>query len=612
MPIAQIPIIKGVGKNANVADYVDLLPVNMLAVPKNVLNAAGYMRTFPGLRRISYAVGPSRGAEYNTKKNKVYRVMGPALYEGGTNLFPKIPGEGRVSMAHSFNSQGIAADGKLYLWNYTEGEFKTLDNWPPFIVKTEGKRTKIGTTKKFTLTDEVMQDGEIQITLTPKRSSGETGEKIVLFEKDWHEEQNQEDKGDDKPYLTHIKITGEKKAGSEITISWTFHGWDYREDETEVLVEHVVGEVRVEYSQYEIGVVRDICHNRARYIWVKKGTDNFGVTDLEDESHPDQYRPFYRAESMPDGIIGVASWRDMVACFGSSTIEYFSLTGSSGTTDPIYIAQSSLMVDIGIAGTHCKCKFAESFAILSHPACGLPSVYIIDNGSKQTIATATVERILASYTADELAEAVMESLRFESHELLIIHLPRHTLCFDASASKNGPQWCILKSGLYDDVWCGIDLIYDGLEMTAGDKTRAWLGALDFSLASQYEESTEFIVHTPLMKMDNALLFDFELELNTGLPVAPPERRLGRRQLSNDVIPAPAPKEKVEKCFVSATTDGAIYGREQLVPYNKTYCYDRRLLLRQVGRVRKNIGFRVRFLSYYAFSVSDCKVRVENV
>ena len=69
-----------------------------------------------------------------------------------------------------------------------------------------------------------------------------------------------------------------------------------------------------------------------------------------------------------------------------------------------------------------------------------------------TIASASIEKILRSYTADELADGVMESLRFDARELLIIHLPRHVLVYDASSSANGPQWCVLKTGLYDDVY----------------------------------------------------------------------------------------------------------------------------------------------------------------
>jgi hypothetical protein len=107
----------------------------------------------------------------------------------------------------------------------------------------------------------------------------------------------------------------------------------------------VVGDVT--YAQYDIGSVRDICRARGRYVWVKDGTQTFGVTDLEDESHPDRFRPFYSAESQPDGIIGCGVWRDFVVMFGSSTIEYFSLTGATDSTSAIYVSQTSLMVQKG-------------------------------------------------------------------------------------------------------------------------------------------------------------------------------------------------------------------------------------------------------------------------
>lgn len=69
----------------------------------------------------------------------------------------------------------------------------------------------------------------------------------------------------------------------------------------------------------------------------------------------------------------------------------------------------------------------------------------------------------------------MESLRFDSHELLMIHLPRHVLVYDGTASQNGPQWCILKTGLYDDVYRAIDFMYEGNTITCGDKLEALKG-----------------------------------------------------------------------------------------------------------------------------------------
>ncbi|EKP5600941.1 hypothetical protein P3431_004300, partial [Salmonella enterica] len=36
MPIQQLPLMKGMGKDFRNADYIDFLPVNLLATPKEV------------------------------------------------------------------------------------------------------------------------------------------------------------------------------------------------------------------------------------------------------------------------------------------------------------------------------------------------------------------------------------------------------------------------------------------------------------------------------------------------------------------------------------------------------------------------------------------------
>ncbi|PHM51534.1 packaged DNA stabilization protein [Xenorhabdus sp. KK7.4] len=472
MPIQQLPLMKGNGKNYHDADYVDLLPVNMLATPKEILGASGYLRSFPGITQRNDVAGVSRGAEFNTKESAVYRVLGNKLYRG-SHTIGHVSGAGRVSMAHSYHSQAVSADGVMSLYRY-DGTVKRLENWPA--------------------------------------SYG--------------------------------------------------------------------------YSQYDIGSVRDICRSRGRYIWVKDGTDTFGVTDLEDESHPDRYRALYRAESQPDGIIGIDTWRDFVVCFGSSTIEYFSLTGTTDAQAAIYVAQPSLMVQKGIAGTHCKTVFGDSHAIISHQATGSPSVYVIRQGQVASIATASIEKILREYTADELAVGVMETVRFDAHELLIIHLPRHVLCYDAAASQNAPQWSILKTGLYDDIYRGIDFMFEGNQITVGDKKECVSGQLNFSSSEQYGQQQEHLLYTPMFKADNARVFDFELEAST------------------DVA------QYADRLFLSATTDGINYGREQMMSQNAPFLYDKRILWRRVGRVRKNIGFKVRIITQSPVTLSGCQIRLE--
>ncbi|MGP2520463.1 packaged DNA stabilization protein [Pantoea ananatis] len=473
MPVQQLPLMKGVGKDYRNADYIDFLPVNMLATPKEVVGANGYFRSFPGIKKLSDVDGVSRGVIYNSHESAVYRVCGNVIYKSGVEI-GRVDGSGRVSMACSYNSQAIGANGTMIQFRY-DGTTRSLYNWA----------------------------------------------------------------------------------------------------------------VSTGYQQYELGELRDLCRNRSRYVWSKNGSDSFFVSDLDDESKPDRYSAEYRAESQPDGILGIDNWRDFVVCFGTSTIEYFSLTGATaGVGVALYQAQPSMMVQKGIAGTYCKTKYADTHAIISHPATGAPSVYLVNSGSTQQIATASVEKILQDYSADELSSGYMESTRFESHEILIIHLPRHVLIFDGSVTQNGPQWTILKTGLHDTPYRGVDFIYEGNQITCGDKSDSLTGMLDKSISSQYGDQQEHLLFTPLFRADNARVFDFELESSTGV------------------------SQVAEKMFVSATTDGINYGKEQLIPWNAPFRYDSRALWRRIGRVRKNIGFKVRVITTSPVTLSGCQVRIE--
>lgn len=470
MPIQQLPLMKGVGKDFRNADYIDYLPVNMLATPKEVLNSSGYLRSFPGVTKISDVAGTSRGAEYNTSQNAVYRVMGGKLYRSDSAV-GDVSGSSRVSLAHGRTSQAVCVNGNVVEYRY-DGTTKTISNWPV-------------------------------------------------------------DSG---------------------------------------------------YTQYELGSARDVTRLRGRYAWAKDNSDSWFITDLEDESHPDRYAAEYRAESQPDGIIGIGTWRDFIVCFGSSTIEFFTLTGTSTVGAALYVANPAYMVPKGIAGTFCKCVFMDAYAIVSNPATGAPSVYIIDSGRATPIATASIEKILREYTADDLATAVMESLRFDSHELLMIHLPRHVLVYDGTASQNGPQWCILKTGLYDDVYRAIDFMYEGNTITCGDKLEAVKGALQFDISSQYEKQQEHILYSPLIKADNVLVNDLELETSGGVC------------------------DRIDRIFISATTDGINYGREQMVVMQSLFIYDNRILWRRVGRVRKNIAFKFRVIAKGPVTLSGLSIR----
>ncbi|MEY0663895.1 packaged DNA stabilization protein [Providencia rettgeri] len=597
MPQVKIPLARGLHKDPHTADYIDGLPVNMLATPKEVLNAAGYLRSFPALVKLRDADGISRGVQFNTKNSTVYRVCGGKLYQGA-NAIGDIQGKDRVSLAHSGVSQAVAFGGKLKLYRY-DGEVKELTNWPEEEVVKEGytrdvkKWThKAGNDDFVSLTKDDI-DGSLTLKITPKASDGVVGEVIEIPEYQFGVKQSQDKPEAEKPYLTDIIVNGLKRTGNKLTIEYKFN-YDKTipdntvkpTDTTEFVMTQEVLEVVNKYPQYDLGEVVDVARLRGRYIWLQKGGERFGITDIEDESKPDRYRPFQTSESQPDGIIALGTWHDALICFGSSTIEYFAPTGSSNANSMIYAAQPAYMVQMGIAGRDAKCKFGDSYAFISNPANGAPSVYLLGSGTASAISTASIDKIIRSYTVDELSVAVMESVKFDGHELAIIHLPRHTLCFDGTGSQQYPQWCILKTGLYDEPYRAIDFMYEDNQITVGDKKSGLVGKLAFDKSSQYDQQAEHILYTPMVKADNARVFDLELEASTGVA------------------------QIADRLFLSATADGINFGREQMIDQNAPFRYDMRAIWRRVGRVRKNIGFKIRVITKSPVTLSDLSMRVE--
>ncbi|END4067073.1 hypothetical protein ABL385_004694, partial [Escherichia coli] len=97
---------------------------------------------------------------------------------------------------------------------------------------------------------------------------------------------------------------------------------------------------------------------------------------------------------------------------------------------------------------------------------------------------------------------------------------------------------------------------------------------------------EHLLFTPLFKADNARVFDFEVESSTGVA------------------------QYADRLFLSATTDGINYGREQMIEQNEPFVYDKRVLWKKVGRIRKNIGFKLRVITKSPVTLSGCQIRIE--
>lgn len=582
MPEIQIPLVKGQGKSSKNADYVDLLPTNIVPIVGEAEGAAGYFRFWPGIAKLADVNGVSRGSHWNTVKDAVYRVMGGKLYLGQAEV-ADVPGSGRVSMAHGRNSQAVSVGGELRLYGY-DGTVKTVTNWPasevfPGETKTiqTTQHNKDGDTLKITASNE---PGELTLTVTPTNGNNVKGSPLSISESQWSAGVSQPAPAAGTPYITDLKVSGVKFAGATLLVTYTFNAnGGSATDISKLVWVQVTQDTTVPNAQYDFSPIGDVCRIRGRYVFAQAGTDTFWLTSLDDESKPDLVAPAYRAENMPDGILAMREYRDFILAFGSSTIEFFKLTGNS---ENLVQFASSYMVPVGIAGQFCLTEFMESFAFITSPARGQVIVAVMGQGVYNQISDRNTNKILAGYSKEELAGSFVESLKTEDNQFLILHLPRHTLVYNATSQL----WNIIKTGLGDATHRAIDYRNEGDVVTCGDKLAGFIGVQDQATSAQYGEDQEIILYSPLINAERGLMFDMQITANSGLA------------------------SEVRRIFVSSTADGINYGPEKPIEFDGPWQWLRRAIIRRVGQVVLRIGFKLRIVGATPCTLSNLKARIE--
>ena len=338
-------------------------------------------------------------------------------------------------------------------------------------------------------------------------------------------------------------------------------------------------------TDFDLSNIIDATRNRSRYAWIQAGSNTFGVTDLQNEQRPDYIAPFYSAEAEPGINIAIDSWRDYVVVFSRDTIEYFGLTGQA---ENIYQPVQSLNVRAGILGITCKTHYLDHFAILGGPRPEPPSFFIVSQGQYQEIATRTVQKILREYSEQDLQTVYLETVKFDAHDILIAHLPRHTLVYDHNASGQGElRWSILKTDIQGDAtYRGIYHLYDGQHWTLGDKRDNFLSRFNFGSGAHAGDRVEYMLDSMMLQSRNVWLFDL------------------------DVDNVPGRSNKAYRIAVSATYDGITWGEERWSEFDTPAEYTRRVLIRVLGYTRYNVGFRLRWITDTPTAISNLRVRFE--
>ena len=447
-------LIKG-DKISSKTDYRDALPVNMLAIPREILGAQGYMLAYPGLTKVADSPGEDRAGVYNDRFETQYRVSGSKLIkldpDGTVTNLGTVLGTKQMAMPFSFNTQAIIGEGRYYLYDPVNGFRQVTD-----------------------------------------------------------------------PDL-----------GSPIDGCW-IDGYYFLTD--------------------------------GEYIY---------HTDLTDESSINPLK-YATAEFMPDKTLGVAKTQDnKVIVFGRNSLEYFV---DQATENFAFTRVDTRAQKIGIVATHAKVEVAGSFYITGSRKEESLGVHVIGVGSSVKVSTREVDKILAQYTEEELADMRMEARRQDDVTLVIIHLPNECLYFNLEIAQKfgaGSAWGCLQTGNEGQPYRGINSVFDSdrSQWIVGDKYENQIGMIDHDIFTQYEKKQEWYLYTPFVDLETKSLDQLEIEVIPG---------------NNTVEDATV--------AVAITRDGQNWGTEQWELYSDPLDYNRRFILYRLGYIDAWIGMRFRGLT----------------
>jgi hypothetical protein len=311
-------------------------------------------------------------------------------------------------------------------------------------------------------------------------------------------------------------------------------------------------------------------------------------TDITDETSIDPLK-FATAEFMPDKSLGVSKTQDnKVMVWGRYTLEYF-----------VDIAQENFAFrrvetraqKIGIVATHAKCESGGIWYITGGRKEDAVGVYAVSVGSSAKMSTREIDKVLAAYTEPELADMRMESRNEDDVTFILVHLPNETLCFNETVAKSlgvAAAWTILKTDIQgDETYRAINGVFDArvAKFIYGDKRDSRIGELDNTVFSHYGDAIEWMLYTPLLKLETMSVDEIEIE----------------------TIPGNAPDNDATVA-ISQTSDGLTYSQEHWQLYGNNLHYSQRFIIFMLGYVPDWVGYALRGATKARMAFSGFKIR----
>lgn len=296
------------------------------------------------------------------------------------------------------------------------------------------------------------------------------------------------------------------------------------------------------------------------------------VTELSNPAAVDPLK-YGSSEADPDPVNGVIKIRQELLVVNRFTIEVFNDVGGAGFP---FQRNNGAIIEKGAVGTHMFCAFDQVIAFVGGGKNEPNSVYLGSGGNATKIATREIEDILAEYSESELATSSINYRMNRRHQNLYIHLPRHTVVYDASASiaMEVPVWYLLSSSVdLQSPLQGRHMLFAFNKWLIDDLVLPRIGEMRNDIFTQYGVEVGWRFDTVLLFNETKAAIISALEL-TGTP--------GRAELLTDPV-----------CFLSWTQDGVTWGDERMISLGRQGDRRKRIAYRPKIKMRDFMSFRYR-------------------
>jgi len=177
----------------------------------------------------------------------------------------------------------------------------------------------------------------------------------------------------------------------------------------------------------------------------------------------------------------------------------------------------------GAVGVRAACIFQDQVAFIGGARNEGYCVYLARNGQFLPVSTIEIGKTLASYSDDDLATAILESITKDNCNYLHVRLPDRTLVYDATASAvaQQPVWHVRVSTLtgFAQNRCSFATFFKGM-WVVGDPLSKSIGILSDEVSTHWGADVRWEISTQMMRNETkgASIDRLELVATTGYVV----------------------------------------------------------------------------------------------